>query len=454
MKNLRSQINLRIDLFSGSFVLGIILFLCTVFQNEYRYPLWISSAFFVFLSGKNTKVFGWSVILLGFSLGFNFIGFDYSDVLVFFVFGAGVLWRKITLSLKITPFTVLFLFFSAFYILSNVFNAGILSLQVKFWINALFFVVLINSGIFKTNLPKSIFMMAKLFLLTCAISYVSVMLNLVPKNVFMDIIRSGRFHGYLGDPNILALICSFYACFVFFCLLERRIPVRLTNIIILLGLCSILIFTDSRAGWVNFAFTVFSYLFIAFIRNRPSLIVRFSTAAFVSVSLLFVILTQTNTVQAFGDRIAQFVVPNSDAESDRMSFTFTRAAFALGVDNPFGLGTGQTERNEKMPFESVEENIQAGSTKTIGAHNSFVQILSDNGWGSFLFLILILLSIFYRLYIRSFQSDYPFSPLALALFSGLMVNGMFHDLIGWTLTWFVLLSTLALGDHRNANLVR
>jgi hypothetical protein len=124
-------------------------------------------------------------------------------------------------------------------------------------------------------------------------------------------------------------------------------------------------------------------------------------------------------------------------------------AIDLAFEYPLGVGPGMTSR--AMGLAPQGDNL-------IGAHNSYIQILSDHGWGAFL-AFFVMLVVIGKAFITKMTFDgvtygvsYQFLFSGLA---GLATCGMFQDLIIWQPAWIIpTLVTIVLWPARNLALTR
>ena len=87
----------------------------------------------------------------------------------------------------------------------------------------------------------------------------------------------------------------------------------------------------------------------------------------------FIIVSKMDLVDLISSRVSG-TYNNTTEELQRFSFYYTRQAIEIAASNPFGVGVGQTARF-----------IQNSAGLSVGAHNIFIQLLADNGFGTFIF---------------------------------------------------------------------
>ena len=262
-----------------------------------------------------------------------------------------------------------------------------------------------------------------------------------PRSIFYPVFEeaSGRFMALLADPSVLAIVTVFLGVWLLDEVLRPKLwigSIGLKVMFFVLALLQVAV-TATRSGWLNLGVALTCYFLIELKRRSPGR-KHVLVAAVLIASLGGLALVPGSAYRRIlQDRVKSFVNPtvyNYD-ESDRMSFYYTIRAIGLARDNPWGLGSGRTE----TLFQS---ELTGGN---LGAHNTYVQIMSDNGWATFLFFMSILgcigLAVIRKMIMHD-ESHFGFSYQVLfSGLAGLAVEGMFHDLIGWNLAW--LLPSLA-----------
>lgn len=258
-----------------------------------------------------------------------------------------------------------------------------------------------------------------------------------PKSIFFPVFeeKSGRFSALLSNPPILALLSVFLAIWLLDEVLKPKLwrgSTGLKVMLLVLALFQVAV-TVTRSGWLNLAVALICYSLIELKRRRPGRKVVIVAMVLIATLGGLALVPGSAYRRILQDRIKSFVNPTVYGydESDRMRFYYTIRAIDLAGDNPWGLGSGRTE----TLFQSELTGLN------LGAHNAYVQIMSDNGWGTFLFFMSILGCIglaVIRKMIKHDESHFGFSYQVLfSGLAGLAVEGMFHDLIGWNLAWIL-----------------
>lgn len=158
------------------------------------------------------------------------------------------------------------------------------------------------------------------------------------------------------------------------------------------------------------------------------------TTAVVFVSGLFV--WKSDLAAPIRLRISESLHASED-EQKRAGFYFTRNALAVAAAHPLGVGVGNTEKFTE-PFNGF----------AVGAHNTFVMVMSDLGWVPFAAFIFVQMAIFGRLVLMALRGGQALGLSARMLCSSylcLLVAGMFQDLLYYMPMWLVpALATTAL----------
>lgn len=372
------------------------------------------------------------ISLISLFLLINLNGPDPVDFIIslalIFVFIITILKGKIRRpNMKISLF---FLIFLTGYVFSIFFNTYSSSYVMNFFINlALFFLILKTA-----NSEESV---RKLFLwltigatLTGFLALISISFDvLLLPNQFKVIVHD-RYLGMFGDPNIFGA----FLVFLFFYWLNQTLnsnknslyvsflPVFFTFILLIQ-----IIATSSRssAGGLLLGSLVYLYIFLrsSDIKSSVKKISRFFIPAVFLIGISLVPLYDTVIERA------TTVVDISDNEDDRFALVYTAAAIMVAIDNPFGVGPGQTN------FATGIENADGG---VIGSHNAFVQVFADNGWlsGVVLLVVIILLWITsYKNARRSVLLHGVDQIIMIASLTSFIFIGMFQDLIQWKVVW-------------------
>lgn len=275
------------------------------------------------------KKSSWYIIPAAF---FLLINFSVSSVKIFFI------WRF-----------VYFLFFLALFFFLKKFD---LSGIIRFSIGGASFIIFVYGIVQK-------FFLFPLYLRT-----------LKPGNAFysqalISRIESGRVFSIFSLPALYAIICSVFIIFILHYLLRSRHKI-FWMFLLLMGLTN-LILTQSFGGLLYLSVGVLIYLFMSGIVK-----LRFLAPVVMAISLFFFIVA--------GLRFAEV----KRLEPLKLRITNWNQAIRVIRSNPFwgvGLGNYQSE---------ISTHILSGESRSIYAHNFFLQFLGETGT---LISLLILLSL-------------------------------------------------------------
>lgn len=266
-----------------------------------------------------------------------------------------------------------------------------------------------------------------------------------PQSVFFDLFRDGRFMGPPGDPNMTGLTGSF-ALYFFLDRAVRPSSSRIALMMALLGIlvsAAIILTSGSRSAW---GATV-AGLAIYFLVSRRSFSMRTVTTGLVlMIGVMLVSMGafgSSGNVEDVSDRFRTLLVQDQSAEQERFGFVYTRAALDVAVEHPFGVGPGMTP---------MYTGISSVDGDPIGAHNSYAEIIAENGWATAVLLFTLLTLAWRRLYLLA-DRDVFFNDMScrmlLAGLTSTAIFGMGHDLLGWRVGWILpVLAILATFSHR------
>jgi O-antigen ligase len=126
---------------------------------------------------------------------------------------------------------------------------------------------------------------------------------------------------------------------------------------------------------------------------------------------------------------------------------YTRHAFGLALQHPLGLGPGRTEETY-----SNGSSVERGK---VGAHDTYVQVLSDYGWLAFASFACILLFCGSRIRRLAKRQIEELGLSFVWLFSALIgcaALAMFQDILFWPFPWLLpalAMAALAANKQRN-----
>jgi O-antigen ligase len=197
-------------------------------------------------------------------------------------------------------------------------------------------------------------------------------------------------------------------------LLRLRLPVKLVFLAVLsLGV----LFSFSRAAWLNFAVGTVVLLFVLALRRgglRQALSLLLVTLA--AGAALFAVAAATSSLSFLEQRAGVQAY-------DTQRFGAQRSSIELASEHPLGIGPGQ--------FERVSE---------ISAHSTFVRALAEEGvLGLLVVLAVMLLTLgsAARNATASFGAYGIGSAALLGAWTGLLANSFFVDTLHWRHLWVV-----------------
>lgn len=383
-----------------------------------------------------------AIVMLGCALlSLNFVGSDPADaiftglsIFILFLSPGTLLFNRITPMVRIAMFLVI-----AFYGLSCV--SGWRSPSFIFYaLSGMFFALSVYWATEKDDrFPVGMALFGG-FIALNAVVLVLWSVGLWPLSIVFDIFLDGRFKGPSGDPNMTGLTAAFSIYFF----LDRviRTNTSTTGTVIsyagLAGGLIILLVSGSRSAWAAAAAGLIVYFLVA----RRSISMRMVVAGFVMVVSVMVVsmgaFNSSNNVEDVSERFRTILVQNDSAEKERFGFVYTRAALAVAADHPLGIGPGMTP---------LYTGISSVDGDPIGAHNSYAEIITENGWMTAALIFTLLSVAWLRLY-RLAQVDIMFNDTAcrsiLAGLTATAIFGMGHDLLAWRIGWiFPVLGILA-----------
>jgi O-antigen ligase len=228
-----------------------------------------------------------------------------------------------------------------------------------------------------------------------------------------------RAQGLFKDPNVLGPFLVPAALL----LLEetvapRLLRARLATKVALISILTVgIVFSFSRAAWLNFvvgAFVMFCVL--ALRRGGGRRAVSFMVAAVSATAVLFAALAVTSSFAFLSER-ARFQA------YDVQRFGAQLSGIELAAKYPLGIGPGQ--------FEQVSP---------ISAHSTYVRALSEEGvLGLLVFLALLLLTLGFASRNAVLGRDtYGIGSAALlAAWCGVLANSVFIDTLHWRHFWLL-----------------
>jgi hypothetical protein len=195
-------------------------------------------------------------------------------------------------------------------------------------------------------------------------------------------------------------------------LLRSRALVRLTMFLVLgLGV----LFSFSRAAWLNFAVGAAIVLVVLVLRRGGA-----TRALKLLVVLSLATAALAATVSATGS--AELLEERARFQSyDVARFQGQRLGLAVAEEYPLGIGPGQ--------YETVI---------VIAAHSTYVRTIAEGGLLGFIILVLLMLLTLYWAALNAVRGHNPYgigSAALLGAWAGLLANSFFIDTIHWRHLW-------------------
>ena len=258
------------------------------------------------------------------------------------------------------------------------------------------------------------------YVLAAGISaFVAVLALFVPFPGGSALVAGPRAQGLFKDPNVFGPVLVPAALFlleesVFPRLLRFRLPMKLA----LLSAVTVgVVFSFSRAAWLNLALGVVVMVLVLALRRRGRKRALGILAAMVGAcAILFAVLAATSSLTFLQER-AQIQA------YDTQRFGAQASGVDFALQYPLGLGPGQ--------FERVSE---------ISAHSTYVRAMAEEGFlGLSVVLALMLVTLGFALR-NAFAGRDTYgigSAALLAAWLGLLANSVFVDTLHWRHLWFV-----------------
>ena len=416
----------------SSYVLSVafelILFICTM-----------NSTAFVFLS--------WCALA---GLSINFVGIDPSEVLIPSLLLCGILHahlniKNLRLGKSETALAALFLMLYTF---SNVINVFNLSYIVHVGIGACLFVFFKLFIVSESRMRQALISIFAGLLLTSIASAFALLNMWRPGDLFFPVMSADRYQALMGDPNILAILTVIVAIWLMDEIFAPKLLKRYRPLVAVCLVATIIqiALTLSRSGWLNLAVSISCYIFLDLLKRR---LARATTIALTILALTvsaICLLLYAGDENSLSDRINSLTAHSSQAEADRFDLLYTRNAIDLAQSRPWGVGSG-------MAAPNLDQRSAEGLP--IASHNAFVQILTENGWGAFIVVLIACMTTLFSLVqkaMRHNESRFGLSyQFLISVAMGLIANSMFQDLIEWQIAWILpALATIVLWPPRSS----
>lgn len=369
------------------------------------------------------------------AININLVGVDPSDILIpsLLVIGLALGYLKINelrFPLVLWFFFVVFVFF---YLCSMIVGGYVVPFVAHLTSNIAFLCFLKLYVDSEKRMRQVLLAMLTGAIITSIIAIAFFFDYLSPRAYFFDVIRSFRYMSLIGDPNILAIHTMLIVLWLFDEIMVPkllRVPRWISAALLILALVQI-VATQSRSGWLGLLVALSCYFLWDLVGRRLKKALMLWTFVVVVLSSAISLLFMAGLADVLSGRLDSLTSHSSQAEEERFGFVFTRMAIDLAFEYPLGVGPGIT---------SHALGLTSSDGDFIGAHNSYIQILSDNGWGAFIaffaMLMVVCRSLIAKMTINGVRYGVSYQFLFSGL-AGLAAAGMFQDLIEWQTAWIL-----------------
>jgi len=322
---------------------------------------------------RDGRAFLWATILTAFCIPVVKNGIQFPIILLFitWAFAPKPIFRKNFIPILI--FVSIYIMHLVGMLYTENLNRGFADLEQK--LSLFLFPVLFGSvqGFTSTQYRRVFWAFAAGMLVAVILSYASSIVNYRISSDILDFFMSG--FSPVHHPSYISMYINFIVFFILIELYKGRIQPRwrIALWMIVLFFIISLLFSASKAGYINFIFLVGAVIMFAFFQKK---FFTKTTAIFTSIVLIFFVgffihpLTNDQITQA-----AEAVAGSSTAgeiESSRARMI----AWEIAVDeiklNPFGVGTGDI--NDTMVRRFEQDGYPVLAATGLNPHNNFLQI--------------------------------------------------------------------------------
>jgi O-antigen ligase len=253
-----------------------------------------------------------------------------------------------------------------------------------------------------------------------ASALVSTLALLVPFPGHDVVTRIGRAEGLFKDPNVFGPFLVPAALIVLEEILTPRLlrGRRATKAVLFFVLCLGVLFSYSRAAWLNLVVGLLVVLVIVSFRRGGG------RSAARALAIVLVAVASVAAVVAFSGSLSfleQRAKVHQSYDSGRFGAQSESITWAL--QSPFGIGPGQFEPRAH-----------------IAAHSLYARSLAEEGVPGLLAILALMLATFgwaARNAIRGHDTYGIGSAALLGAWLGIMLNGAFVDTLHWRHLWFI-----------------
>ena len=268
--------------------------------------------------------------------------------------------------------------------------------------------------------PSTIQFIVKGYLLSACLSAIIGILAYLQLLPHSDLfLLFGRAKALFKDPNVFGPFLVMPALFALSMTEIEHLSTKKKGMYFLafLLLMSGIVLSFSRAAWGNFAISFFLYLLIV---KREAVGKRRKTMMLLGIIGIpaILLLIQTPAVEElFMSRLSY-----QNYDDDR--FDTQKEALVSGLDNPFGIGPGQSE----YVFQYA-------------THSLYARAITENGVIGLLSLVLLMMASIlksYQSYQHSKGQGSIFFSVIFASLIGISFNSFFVDTLHWRHLWILL----------------
>jgi len=371
--------------------------------------------------------------IVTFLLPLNFRGFDIVDIFViawvvaqFHIFNQ--FFRHYTWLASIYLFSIILYFVSIAF--SGGANASFVlntsSGQLVF-IGYLGFLLFDKSETYFIRLKYIINVLALSVILFSVISLLQVLLGISLADFQFDIVRGARFMGYSGDPNILALttISPIFLLTLDFEQIKNSSALRAIAVLLIV---LILIFTQSRSA-IGGVFIGSLIGALVMYRKKKTWGIVLCASFLVAAVISF-----TNFNSIVSERFSYTGTSYGlHAEEERASFVYPIACLIKSTQTPI-LGVGPGNAAKVLGITNIDN-------QELGCHNTFAQMLLENGHvvGAIFFLLIasLMFWLVYPLFARPLHKKSSTWRI-FAIFVAIFLISFYQDLLVYKAFWMQL----------------
>lgn len=232
-----------------------------------------------------------------------------------------------------------------------------------------------------------------------------------------------RIKGFFKDPNVFGpylVVVAIYA------LHRLQMGESFTRKLWWLASCLVstlgVLLCYSRAAWINYTVTLPVFLWLILIANRAGSAMRRNLICLVVVLIVGAAVAYAMTIPQVSE-VAMYRADIQDYDTGR--FATYHAAMQLGLNNPLGVGPGQSA-------------LWVG----YATHNLYLRAFSENGVIGFASLTAFILLTLVRSLTLSQRASSRFQrsmfALVAAAICGAIINSMAIDTLHWRHLWLLL----------------